>query len=159
MQVIINIDKCSGCPHHLATPYRTSDSFERPEYWWCTEDDEKIRLSIKKNDNLNKLRYVAGYVEWYNKVPIPDWCPAKIDFTKKFINKFMKNSDTPKQFTRLEALEFVKNGGKITHQYFLPDEYLYYSEEQLLTEDGHNWDDPFWDLDYLEVGWSEFIGL
>jgi len=29
----IEIENCSGCPHHMATEYPTPDSFERPEYW------------------------------------------------------------------------------------------------------------------------------
>lgn len=82
----IEIKDCSGCPHHKATPYPTADSFERPEYWWCMADDakapnedaENVRLLIKNNSKLSKLRYIAGYVEWHDKTPIPEWCPCKI---------------------------------------------------------------------------------
>ena len=86
MKIAIEIKDCSQCPHHLATPYPTMDSFERPEYWWCKEDDavapnegaEITRLEIKKSSNFKKLRYVAGYVEWHDKTPIPEWCSCII---------------------------------------------------------------------------------
>ena len=86
MKIQIDVKSCGDCPNHKATPYPTADSFERPEYWWCLADDavapneeaEKHRLSIKKYDGMEKLRYVAGYVEWHDKTPIPNWCPCKI---------------------------------------------------------------------------------
>ncbi len=87
MEIKIEIKDCSDCPHHKATPYYTADSFERPEYWWCSmddkklddEEDEKHRQSIMKNSGLKKLRKIAGYVEWHDKTPIPEWCPCKVD--------------------------------------------------------------------------------
>jgi len=39
---------------------------------------------------LAKLRYVAGYVEWHNKTPIPEWCPIKIN--KKIIQYDLNNN-------------------------------------------------------------------
>lgn len=84
MKIAIDIKDCSECPHHLATPYPTPDSFERPEYWWCKADDaiapnaEEVRLAIKASNVLPKLRYIAGYVEWNDKIAIPEWCPYKI---------------------------------------------------------------------------------
>lgn len=87
MEIKIDIKNCSECPHFKASPYPTSDSFERPEYWWCKNDDafapyeeiEKHRLFIKKDNNLPRLKYIAGYVEWNDKTPIPKWCPCKIN--------------------------------------------------------------------------------
>jgi hypothetical protein len=84
-KIQIEIKSCSGCPHFKATPYPTPDSFERPEYWWCMNDDmvapngeaEEHRVDIKRYYKIDKLRYIAGYVEWYDKTPIPDWCPCK----------------------------------------------------------------------------------
>jgi hypothetical protein len=84
-EIKIKIKDCSGCPHFMATPYPTADSFERPEYWWCKEDDaiapnaEDVRLFIKRDQKLSKLRYIAGYVEWTDKIAIPEWCPCKIN--------------------------------------------------------------------------------
>jgi len=86
MKIGIDIKNCSECPHHLATPYPTSDSFERAEYWWCKADNEvapnldaeKQRLSLKENGILLNLKYIAGYVEWHDETPIPAWCPCKI---------------------------------------------------------------------------------
>ena len=85
-KIVIEIKSCSQCPHHKATPYYTSDSWERPEYRWCMNADEKApnesaekeRLSIKKYSKLENLRYIAGYVEWNDKTEIPEWCPNKI---------------------------------------------------------------------------------
>lgn len=85
-KIEINIKDCSSCPHFYSSPYPTPDSFERPEYWWCKADDavapneeaEKHRQSIKKYDGVEKLRYIAGYVEWNDKTPIPAWCPCKV---------------------------------------------------------------------------------
>jgi len=87
MKIFIDIKNCSKCPHFHSSPYPTADSFERPEYWWCKNDDavadgernEEIRSIIKDSLNLPKLRYIAGYVEWSDKTPIPEWCPAKIE--------------------------------------------------------------------------------
>jgi hypothetical protein len=86
MEIKINVKDCSKCPNFESSPYPTADSFEHPEYWWCTADDavapnveaEEHRQTILKYDNAAKLRYIAGYVEWHDKTPIPDWCPCKI---------------------------------------------------------------------------------
>lgn len=90
-KIALELENCKGCPHHLNTPYVTDDSWERAEYYWCkcpdikeevegrTPEDEEHRLSIKKySKNIEKLSYVDGYVEWMDKVPIPDSCPIKI---------------------------------------------------------------------------------
>lgn len=82
MKIWIEIESCNKCPHFKSSPYPTMDSWERAEYWWCKADDavapnedaEKHRLSVR----VDKLRYIAGYVEWTDKTPIPEWCPAKI---------------------------------------------------------------------------------
>ena len=83
-EIKIKIKDCSECPHFKATPYPTADSFERPEYWWCMADDaiapnvEDVRQSIMKDIKSFKMRLIAGYVEWTDKIPIPDWCPCKL---------------------------------------------------------------------------------
>ena len=87
MKIAIEIDRCSKCPHFESSPYWTPDSWERPEYWWCKACDaeapnaeaEETRLKLKETLKLPELRYIAGYVEWYDKTPIPEWCPAKIE--------------------------------------------------------------------------------
>lgn len=87
MEIKIKVEDCKGCPHHKATPYPTSDSFERPEYWWCKNDDavapnddaENARLFIKDDSKLPKLRYIDGYVEDNDNTPIPEWCPCKLE--------------------------------------------------------------------------------
>jgi len=85
-KIVIEIKDCSGCPYHKSSPYPTSDSFEcpeYPEYWWCSMDDktcdgndERYRQYVMKDKSLKKLRKIAGYVEWRDKTPIPEWCPC-----------------------------------------------------------------------------------
>ena len=85
-EIKIEIKDCSQCPYHKSSPYPTPDSFERPEYWWCSMDDEKCdnddderhRQYVMRDKGLKKLRKIAGYVEWHDKTPIPEWCPCKI---------------------------------------------------------------------------------
>lgn len=101
MEIKINIKDCSGCPHFKSSPYPTADSFERPEYWWCMNDNKKAsseeaerhRLFIMKDSGLSKLRYIAGYVEWHDKTPIPEWCPCSVkkDKTESIYKKMMKS--------------------------------------------------------------------
>ncbi|MDA3779463.1 MAG: hypothetical protein PF487_04450 [Bacteroidales bacterium] len=87
MFIKIEIENCSGCPLFKSSPYPTFDSWERAEYWWCQADDaiapnegaEELRLFIKKASKLPKLRYIAGYVEWKDRTPIPEWCPCKFE--------------------------------------------------------------------------------
>ena len=84
MKIVIEVERCSKCPHFKSSRYWTEDSWEHAEYWWCKADDaeapneeaEKERLRLKDD---GKLRYIAGYVEWHDKTPIPEWCPCKIE--------------------------------------------------------------------------------
>ena len=69
-KIILDIKDCSSCPFHTTSPYPTSDSFERPEYWWCHHND-----ALREGEGR---REVAGYVEWHDKTPIPNWCPVKV---------------------------------------------------------------------------------
>jgi hypothetical protein len=89
-KIVLELETCEKCPHHYSSPYPTSDSFERPEYYWCKnpdvrrehkandEEGERRRKFIKEDYRLKKLSYVAGYVEWRDKEPIPNWCPIKL---------------------------------------------------------------------------------
>ena len=89
-KIILELDSCRGCPFHYSTPYPTDDSYERPEYFWCTNPDveeenpaqssegERSRIFIKQDRGYNKLSYVRGYVEWRDNVEIPNWCPIKV---------------------------------------------------------------------------------
>lgn len=81
---------CRACPHWLETPYPTSDSWERAHYWWCAnpdveelEDDDVIdeirRKQVKTSNKVEKIRKIAGYVEWHEEksIKIPEFCPLK----------------------------------------------------------------------------------
>ena len=63
-KIVIDIKDCSKCPFHETTPYRTADSWERADNWFCSHGGD--------------MKKVAGYVEWNDKTPIPDWCPIKL---------------------------------------------------------------------------------
>jgi len=90
-EIVLKLETCVGCPHHMTSPYPTEDSFERPEYYWCKCPDivtetkandstgECRRTNIKEQYKLDKLSFVAGYVEWRDKPEIPNECPIKLD--------------------------------------------------------------------------------
>lgn len=82
----VPIKNCQNCPLLIRTPYPTPDSFERPEYWWCSSpdvpdepckfsDDEQTRIILKRMHT--HLRLIKGYVEWHeeDKIKIPQFCP------------------------------------------------------------------------------------
>jgi len=99
-QIKIDIKDCSDCPFFKSSPYPTMDSFERPEYWWCCNpdnekfvpvmpedekrkeyylEDEQARERIIKKTGIPNVRKIAGYVEWHDKTPVPDWCLVRVD--------------------------------------------------------------------------------
>ena len=86
-KIVLEVKNCTKCPHHFTTPYPTADSWEKAEYYWCRcpsiktetpgrdKEGEVARLQIKKMGEYEKLSYVAGYVEWNDKIDIPNECP------------------------------------------------------------------------------------
>jgi len=62
-KIAIKIDKCSECPNFQSKRVYTADSFEMVFEWKCTPVN----------------RVISQYVETFDKVPIPDWCPIKIE--------------------------------------------------------------------------------
>jgi hypothetical protein len=60
-KITIEVKSCQQCPHFKSENVPTRDSFDRPEKWTCTKQNQVI----------------SGYVDWYDKVPIPTWCPIK----------------------------------------------------------------------------------
>jgi hypothetical protein len=66
MKIILDIKTCKECPFFEQERMYTADSFEEPFDWFC-----------KKMNN----RKIRGYVEWHEEkdVPIPDWCPVKVE--------------------------------------------------------------------------------
>lgn len=61
-KITIEIKDCKGCPHLKEERHYTSDSFEMVFDWFC-----------KKKRN----KKIAGYVEFNDKIEIPNWCPCK----------------------------------------------------------------------------------
>ena len=88
-KIVLELEDCRKCPYHINTPYPTKDSFERPEYFWCKHPDheqfaldpenERRRVEIKERRDYKSLSFVAGYVEWRDKTPIPEWCPIRLE--------------------------------------------------------------------------------
>lgn len=85
---LLPIESCQECPFRLATPYPTSDSWERADYWWCIhpksgdnqamdEKGEEVRKSLKGTPKTEVVSYIAGYVEWNDETPIPEFCPLE----------------------------------------------------------------------------------
>jgi hypothetical protein len=62
----LEIKSCKECPFLETKVVYTSDSWERPEDWFC-----------KKSKDAGGLKKIEGYVEWHDKVKIPEWCPIK----------------------------------------------------------------------------------
>jgi hypothetical protein len=62
--VVLEIKNCSECPHHKTCNQWSSDGWDRMEDWICTKMDGKK---------------VAGGVEWHDVIPIPDWCPIRLE--------------------------------------------------------------------------------
>lgn len=67
MEIKIDIKSCKQCPHFYSKRLYTADSFEMPFDWFCKKEHKKI----------------AGFVEGSDKIPIPDWCPARIKYIYK----------------------------------------------------------------------------
>ena len=63
MKIALDIKDCSECPHFNCERMYTADSFEMAFNWFC-----------KKENN----RKIAGYVETFDKTPIPEWCPCNL---------------------------------------------------------------------------------
>lgn len=61
-KIQIEIKDCSECPFHTSERVYTSDSFEMIFKWTCTKAN----------------RIIAGYVDTWDKVKIPEWCPSNI---------------------------------------------------------------------------------
>lgn len=61
--------------------------------------------------------------------------------------------------TREEAYKAMKNGEKITHQYFSSNEYYEMKGSQILAEDGVNHTTIFWSQEqnnWRNDGWSKY---
>lgn len=55
---------------------------------------------------------------------------------------------------RKEALEAMKGGHKIMHEYFSPEEYLYMVNGDIKDESGYFWNFLFFKRDMYEKGWT-----
>ena len=59
--------------------------------------------------------------------------------------------------TKDEAIQAMKKGFKVTHQYFSSDEFIYMENGRIHDENGYDLDDEFWQWrqeDYWLTGWD-----
>jgi hypothetical protein len=79
MEIKINIKNCSECPFWESERVYTADSFEMVFKWICKKSHGRI---------------ISGYVDTWDKVAIPDWCPCriKVDKTESIYKKMLKCS-------------------------------------------------------------------
>jgi len=61
-KIIIEINSCKECPYFEISNISSTDGWDRGEDWFCKKAEKTI----------------AGFVEWHEKIEIPDWCPATI---------------------------------------------------------------------------------
>lgn len=58
--------------------------------------------------------------------------------------------------TRKEAHESMKNGNKVAHRFFSPNEFYHMVEGEIIAEDGVNHTEVFWGEEhgnFRETGW------
>ena len=78
-KIVFEIESCQGCPKLKTERVYTADSFEHPYKWLC---------SAKEN------KQIAGFVEDYDKISIPPWCPHRLEtFTGEPIKTIEKDID------------------------------------------------------------------
>ncbi len=67
-KITIEISSCKQCPFFKEGPRESTDGWDSGHDWICTSKD----------------KIIAGFVEWHEekKVPIPEWCPAKVNDTE-----------------------------------------------------------------------------
>jgi len=65
----ILIERCNQCSKLEAMACPTEDSWERAENWYCSGHEDVPKI--------------AGYVEWNDKVPVPKWCPMRVERKKE----------------------------------------------------------------------------
>jgi hypothetical protein len=57
---------------------------------------------------------------------------------------------------RQEALTQLKSGVKLTHRFFLPDEYIIIRDDKIQTEDGYDYTERFYNSEWAENDWMLF---
>lgn len=65
-KITLEISTCQECPFFKKGPDESTDGWDRGNDWMCGAKDNKV---------------ISGFVEWHekNKIPIPDWCPARAE--------------------------------------------------------------------------------
>ena len=58
--------------------------------------------------------------------------------------------------TKREAIEAMLNGSKVTHQLFIPEEFIYMESGKVFDEDGYEHKDFWWERyqEYWNDNWS-----
>lgn len=99
------------CPFHKITGTGSTDGFDRGEDWHCTKANKPI----------------MGFVEWTDKVCIPEWCPLRIEnqtkesesdmlTAKEAREKTLKNKEETER-TEMNSLENLINEAIDNHEF------------------------------------------
>lgn len=62
-KIVIEIDSCEKCPYSKVSKVYTRDSFENVR---------KVNCSVLDVD-------VYKYLDWYDKAPVPEFCPKRLE--------------------------------------------------------------------------------
>lgn len=58
------------------------------------------------------------------------------------------------KMNREQAAEKLTQGLQLKHHYFFEDEFIELRNDKILTEDGHDFTEQFWNLKQFEEGWE-----
>jgi len=59
---------------------------------------------------------------------------------------------------REEALKLLHEGKKVTHTYFMSNEYVFIEKNGIITtDDGFDFTEQWWKYDKFKDGWMEYI--
>ena len=62
-KIFIEIQDCTDCPFCKERPVPTPDSWDTISDYFCTAAN---------------YRMIEEYVDWYEHVTIPEWCPQRV---------------------------------------------------------------------------------
>lgn len=62
-EISIHIKDCRECPHFEINGSYSTDGFDHGDDWYCKREQ----------------RQIAKFVEWTDKMEVPNWCPIKVN--------------------------------------------------------------------------------